>query len=77
MAIGTKQRTILTALKAGGELRVEHGEWSLYETNGKWATENRERCMRLFEQGYIMADSRPTPGGRWRYVLTRKGEEAV
>jgi hypothetical protein len=73
MAIGPKQRAIIDALKAGGELRMRYGEWSLYEADGKWSDVNRERCMGLYVQGYIMHTGE-TPGGRAVYGLTEKGK---
>lgn len=72
--IGPRQRAILAALKAGGELHVEHGEWSLHYADGTWHDESRARCMALFERGFIMADTEG--GGMWRYRLTGKGERA-
>jgi hypothetical protein len=73
--IGPKQRLITDALKAGGELRMLYGEWSLYEASGVWRGVSRERCMGLYVRGFIMHDGE-TPGGRAIYRLTEKGKQA-
>jgi hypothetical protein len=75
--IGTKQRPIIDALKAGGVLLNEYGTWSLREKSGPWYTVNRERCMGLYVRGFIMADGVDEARViRVRYVLTEKGKRA-
>lgn len=71
--IGPKQRTIIEALKAGGELVQNQGQWRMRHDMGKSYFLDKRPCMALYTRGFLMCDGQASNGG-FIYQLTEKGK---
>jgi hypothetical protein len=70
--IGPKQRPIIDALKAGGELRMRDGRWRLWD-KGVSSSMPRDSCMGLYTRGFIMFVGH-TASNKAIYRVTEKGK---